>query len=168
MNAQDQGEGMANSAGDRSPLGMKPIHELVLQSVVLLMSAWWTSNGPAAFSINADFSLHPLRAVTAHVLVVPVTVNGWHALFHFATGVLGLTLGWRYQSAVVFAILSGVLYLTVATLGLVDGSSVLGVMAVDTFGNWVHAVEGFVMLSAGLLAVVAVRRTAKPVVAAAG
>ena len=36
-------------------------------------------------------------------------------------------------------------------LGLARGTNVLGLMAVDTLGNWVHAAEGGLVLTAAAL-----------------
>ncbi|MFI6173349.1 hypothetical protein ACIBCN_41690 [Nocardia sp. NPDC051052] len=37
------------------------------------------------------------------------------------------------------------IYLAVGALGLISGTSVCGMMAVDTFGTWVHVIEGIIL-----------------------
>lgn len=131
----------------------------VARLVVLAMSLWWTGNGIVAFMINASFSVQPMHSCTVFMLGIPITVNGWHALFHLLTGLAGLLVVFLRRSAVTYAVFSGIFYLSVAALGFVGGSSVLGAMAVDTVGNWVHSVEGMIMLGTGLLARVISGRT---------
>ncbi|QIS14951.1 DUF4383 domain-containing protein [Nocardia arthritidis] len=53
------------------------------------------------------------------------------------------------RTALGYTWLCGPFYLLVAILGLIGGDHVLHLMAVDTFGNWVHAVEGTILLAIG-------------------
>ena len=50
-----------------------------------------------------------------------------------------------------------------ARAGLAGGTNVLGLMAVDTLGNWVHAAEGgLVLTAAALTGRSSLRRGARP------
>ncbi|MFI6999151.1 DUF4383 domain-containing protein [Nocardia sp. NPDC050175] len=125
------------------------------QVLALLMAVWFTSNGPVALAMNPDFSMHPMHSHTVHVLgFIPVTVNGWHALFHFVTGVAGLLCVRTKTAAVWYAAVTALIYLVVGALGLAGGTSVCGMMAVDTFGNWVHVVEGVILVAIAAYGVV--------------
>ncbi len=124
------------------------------QMLAFVMAVWFTSNGPFALIIFPDFSLHPMHCRTIEVLgFLRVTVNGWHALFHLFTGLIGLLLVRTRAGAIAWAFFIAVLYITVAFLGLAaGGNNVFGMLAVDTFGSWVHFIEGFSMLVLGVLA----------------
>jgi hypothetical protein len=134
--------------------------ETPVQRIVLVVSLWWASNGVIAYWINPSFSLHPMSMRTVHFFVVPITVNAWHALFHFVTGAVGLILVRQRQSATIYAFVFAALYETVGILGMRDGEQVLGMMAVDRFGCGVHMAEGLIVLTGGLLALLPERRNA--------
>ncbi|MBB6379308.1 hypothetical protein BKA01_006583 [Pseudonocardia eucalypti] len=121
--------------------------------LLLLMSLWFVSNGPAAFAMCPSFSFGPhMTSCTVMVFgFIPVTVNGWHALFHFVTGIAGVFLAHRPRAAFAYGIGCGWFYLLVAGLGLAGGDNVLHFMAVDTFGNWIHAAEGGLVITAAAL-----------------
>ncbi|UGT54248.1 DUF4383 domain-containing protein [Nocardia asteroides] len=125
-----------------------------LQFLAFLFGAWFTTNGVIAFGIYPDMALGgSMHSCTIQFLgFIPVTVNGWHALFHLITGVAGLVLARRHPSARAYALGCGAFYLLVAALGFAGGRHVLHMMAVDTFGNIVHAVEGVVLVAAGAFA----------------
>ncbi len=115
-----------------------------MQFFVFAVGAWFTLNGIIAFGIYPDmaFGGH-MHACTIQFLgFIPVTVNGWHALFHLITGIAGLVLAPKHLRALGYTVACGPFYLLVAALGLAGGDNVLHTMAVDTFGNIVHAIEG--------------------------
>jgi len=116
------------------------------QLATFLMAAWFTSNGPVALLIYPNFSMHPTQSRTIELLgFIPVTVNGWHALFHLITGVVGLFCLRTSRTAARYAGATAVVYAAAGVLGLLGGTSVCGMMAVDTFGNWVHVVEALIL-----------------------
>ncbi|MGL6236622.1 MAG: DUF4383 domain-containing protein [Segniliparus sp.] len=120
------------------------------QLFLLAMAVWFTSNGPVAYAMCPSFSFgHSMQSCTIMLLgFIPVTVNGWHALFHFVTGVVGLAQVRKGpRAALVYGLVCGQVYLVVGALGLAGGTNVLGFMAVDAFGNWVHVVEGLLVLA---------------------
>lgn len=121
-----------------------------LQLFALVLGLWFTFNGVVAYGIYPDMafgsSMH--SCTVAFLGFIPVTVNGWHALFHLVTGVLALVLATTHRRSVVYLRACAPFYLVVGLLGLVGGDSVLDVMAVDRFGSIVHIVEGASMVGA--------------------
>ncbi|MEU0869067.1 DUF4383 domain-containing protein [Nocardia brasiliensis] len=123
------------------------------QLLLLLLSLWFVSNGPVAFAMCSSFSfgVH-MKSCTVMVFgFIPVTVNGWHALFHLGTGIAGLFLVRSPRRAFAYGIGCGWFYLVIAGFGFFGGDNVLRFMAVDTFGNYVHAVEGGLALTIAAL-----------------
>ncbi|MEV6361213.1 DUF4383 domain-containing protein [Nocardia asteroides] len=123
-----------------------------LQFFVFVVGVWFTLNGIIAFGIYPDmaFGGH-MHACTIQFLgFIPVTVNGWHALFHLITGIAALLLAPKRIRALGYTLASGPFYLLVAALGLVGGDNVLHMMAVDTFGSIVHAIEGILITAIGV------------------
>ncbi len=130
------------------------------QVAAFLMAAWFTSNGPVALLIYPNFSMHPMQSRTIELLgFIPVTVNGWHALFHLITGVVGLFCVRTPATAARYAGVTALVYAATGVLGLIGGTSVCGMMAVDTFGNWVHIFEALILT--GIVAHAAYTRRAK-------
>lgn len=119
-----------------------------VQTVVAVMGLWWASNGPLGLIIGGlSFAVPAQPAQTVWVLFVPVNVNAWHALFHMFTGLLGLVAARRRQTALIYAFATALVYIVFASLGLCHGTTVvLGVMAVDTFGSWVHLAEATILV----------------------
>jgi hypothetical protein len=72
-------------------------------------------------------------------------INGWHNLFHIATGVLGLLAynAGAYASRQ-YALILGVVYAAVAVWGFVvgDGGAILDIVPVNTEDNVLHALLG--------------------------
>lgn len=77
---------------------------------------------------------------------IPVMVNGWHLYFHLITGLACLAGSLSRTATKPMALLVAALYFTVGLLGLLTSTSVLGLIMVDTFGNWVHIVEATLLL----------------------
>ncbi|WP_157514035.1 DUF4383 domain-containing protein [Nocardia concava] len=137
------------------------IFESPVQVVVFLIGAWFTANGVIAYGIYPDmaFGGHMQSCTMRFLGFIPVTVNGWHALFHLLTGMAALALAPFRNRAVGYLYACGPFYLLVAALGFIGGDNVLHMMAVDTFGSIVHAVEAVIMLAAGTLATLGERRS---------
>lgn len=133
--------------------------ETPLQFFVFLAGAWFTTNGVIAFGIYPDMAFGgSMHSCTIQFLgFIPVTVNGWHALFHLLTGLAGLAVAPVRVRAAAYTWTCGPFYLFVAALGFTGGDHVLHLMAVDTFGNIVHTVEGTLILTVGGLAVLGTR-----------
>lgn len=77
--------------------------------------------------------------------------NGWDAVVWIAFGTLGLTMGSDRAAARVYALVSGVFFVTVAAWGFIDGNDAFGLMALDTTDNIFHAAIGGVALILGSL-----------------
>jgi Domain of unknown function (DUF4383) len=77
-------------------------------------------------------------------------VNGWHNLVHIASGIAGIALSRRADSARLFALGFGAVYLAVTIWGFVDGNDVLGLIPVDTADNVLHLAIAALGIGAGL------------------
>ena len=89
-------------------------------------------------------------------------VNGWHNVFHLATGLLGLAAAG--YAARTFALGFGLLFLVVAIWGFILGSggSILGIVPVNTADNVLHLIIGVVGLAAGAATTVQPRTRTAP------
>jgi hypothetical protein len=120
------------------------------QLAALVFGVWWIGNGLTVFLATRS-TLAALGADgTVKVLGVAIAVNGWHGLFHLATGIAGVALCWRARSAAAYALVVGPLYLLAALYALFVGDSVFGLIRVDELGSADHAVEGVLLLAAWL------------------
>jgi hypothetical protein len=80
-------------------------------------------------------------------------VNGWHNVVHIASGVLGLALAGRADTARLYALGFGAVYLVVTIWGfaLGDGGNILGFLPVNTEDNFLHLAISLAGIAAGLL-----------------
>ena len=121
------------------------------QLVALYIGVWWTFNGIAVFTTgDPNFGTSPVHGAS-DFLGIHVAVNGWHGVFHLIPGLLGLACAWRPAAARNYLFGAAGLYLLAAGWGFVAGGDSLGVMSVDTLGNFVHLGEGLIALSGALL-----------------
>jgi hypothetical protein len=86
-------------------------------------------------------------------------VNGWHNLVHIASGLAGIVLSRRADSARLFALGFGAVYLAVTIWGFIDGNDVLGLIPVDTADNILHLAIAALGIGAGLVSSDAAART---------
>jgi hypothetical protein len=77
-------------------------------------------------------------------------VNGWHNLVHIASGLLGLALWRRRDTARAYALGFGAVYLVVTIWGFITGDQVLWLIPVDTADNILHLLIAAAGLAAGL------------------
>jgi Domain of unknown function (DUF4383) len=77
-------------------------------------------------------------------------VNGWHNLVHIASGIAGIALSRRADSARLFALGFGAVYLVVTIWGFADGNDVLGLIPVDAADNVLHLAIALLGIGAGL------------------
>ncbi len=78
-----------------------------------------------------------------------LAVNGWHNLFHIATGLIGLAVaGFAARQ---YALAVGLLYVVLAIWGfaLGTGHNLLGIVPVNTEDNFLHLLLGLLGLGAG-------------------
>lgn len=78
-------------------------------------------------------------------------VNGWHNIVHILSGLLGLATFRRADSARLFALGFGAVYLIVTIWGFADGNDVLSILPVNTADNFLHLVIAGLGIAAGLL-----------------
>ncbi|HET8758442.1 MAG TPA: DUF4383 domain-containing protein [Solirubrobacteraceae bacterium] len=77
-------------------------------------------------------------------------VNGWHNIVHIASGLLGLALWRRADTARMYALGFGAVYLAVTIWGFITGDQVLWLIPVDTADNILHLVIAGTGIAAGL------------------
>ena len=114
----------------------------------LLFGAVLLAVGVLGFAVDGSFGSG--TAVEGDELLL-FEVNGWHNLVHIASGVLGLALAGSRAGARAFALGFGAVYLAVTVWGFVDGSSVLGLIPVNTADNFLHLAIAALGLGAGLV-----------------
>jgi hypothetical protein len=88
-------------------------------------------------------------------------VNGWHNLVHILSGLLGLALWRRADTARLYALGFGATYLVVTIWGFITGDQVLWLIPVDAADNVLHLVIAATGIAAGLAS--PARRTDAPV-----
>jgi Domain of unknown function (DUF4383) len=116
----------------------------------LVFGMWWIGNGIAVF-FAAEPSVTAFNADGAvRVLGISLAVNGWHGVFHLATGLAGVAVCRWPRGAWTYALLVGMLYLTAALSSLFTGATVFSLIHVDELGSADHAIEGVVLLVAWL------------------
>jgi hypothetical protein len=78
-----------------------------------------------------------------------LAINGWHNVFHLATGLVGLVAAG--YAARQYALGFGLLYLVVALWGFVVGSgeAILSIVPVNTEDNVLHLILGLTGVAAG-------------------
>jgi hypothetical protein len=91
-------------------------------------------------------------------------VNGWHNIVHILSGLLGLALSRRRDSARAYALGFGAVYLVVTIWGFITGDQVLWLIPVDTADNILHLLIAAAGLAAGLASrdATATRTAARP------
>jgi hypothetical protein len=121
------------------------------QVAAAFFGLFWALDGISALS-SGSVSISSLGAhEQVSLFGVSIAVNGWHGVFHLLTGLGGIAVCFRPGASRIYAITVGPLYLVAAFWGLLLSGPAFGLIDVDVFGSLVHAVEGAVMLSAGLL-----------------
>ena len=76
-------------------------------------------------------------------------VNGWHNIVHILSGLLGLALARRRDTARAYALGFGAVYLVVTIWGFVTGDQVLWLIPVDAADNVLHLLIAAAGLAAG-------------------
>jgi hypothetical protein len=118
------------------------------QVYALLFGAVLTVAGILGFFYNSGFTSD--KSVRDAIFGI-LDVNGWHNVFHIATGVLGLVAAGSYASGRSYALGFGIVYITVAIWGFIvgDGDSILSILPVNTADNVLHLVIGVSGIAAG-------------------
>jgi hypothetical protein len=77
-------------------------------------------------------------------------VNGWHNIVHILSGLLGLALARRRDTARAYALGFGATYLVVTIWGFITGDQVLWLLPVDAADNVLHLLIAATGIAAGL------------------
>lgn len=133
---------MANAHDAPGTQGRTPAQVYALVFGVTLLVV-----GIVGFFVDSSFDAG--SGVQGDDLVI-FEVNGWHNLVHIATGLLGLALMGRADTARLYALGFGVVYLAVTIWGFIDGSDVLGLIPVNSADNWLHVAIALTGILAGL------------------
>jgi Domain of unknown function (DUF4383) len=120
------------------------------QIAAFVVGLSWVVNGIGAFLIDPNLATAYVHG-SGELFGVEVTANGWHALLHLLSGVVGIAAAWRARAAFVYLLVAGALYIVMGTWGIIAGGASIGVIAVDTSGDLVHVIEGMVTFAAGVL-----------------
>jgi hypothetical protein len=118
------------------------------QMYALVFGATLLLVGIIGFAVNADFDTGS-KVGTGDKLIV-FEVNGWHNLVHIASGLLGLALFRRNDTARLYALGFGAVYLLVTIIGFADGSDVIGLIPVNGADNVLHLAIAALGIAAGL------------------
>lgn len=77
-------------------------------------------------------------------------VNGWHNIVHILSGAAALAVWRRADAARTFALAFGIIYGAVTIYGLIAGSNVLGLIAINGADNILHLVLALAGIAAAL------------------
>jgi hypothetical protein len=98
----------------------------------------------------ADSSFGDLGSGVSGDELVLFEVNGWHNIVHIASGIVGLAMAGKPSTARLFALGFGSVYLLVTLIGLIDGDSIFGLLAINAADNVLHLVIALAGIAAGL------------------
>ena len=115
------------------------LYSLVFGAVLLLV-------GIVGFFVNSSFDTG--SAPAGDDLIV-FKVNGWHNIVHIASGLVGLALARTPAGARLFALGFGAVYGIVTIYGLIAGTNVLGLLAINGADNVLHLLIALAGLAAG-------------------
>ena len=120
------------------------------QVFALVIGLTLVAAGIAGFFYNASFDTGD--DLSRDAVIGILDVNGWHNVVHIVTGVIGLALAGSYDSARLFALAAGAVYILLAAAGFIagDGSVLIGLIPVNTEDNLLHLLIGIAGLGAGL------------------
>jgi hypothetical protein len=106
--------------------------------------------GIVGFFYNASFGTGD--GTERDAVLGVLDVNGWHNLFHIATGGIGLLVIGSYSGSRGYALGLGAIYLVVALLGFLagDGDEIFNLIPINTEDNLLHLLIGIAGVGAGL------------------
>jgi hypothetical protein len=119
------------------------------QVFALVIGTTLTVAGIVGFFYSASFSTGD--GAPREALLGILDVNGWHNLFHIASGAIGLLVAGSYGGSRAYALVIGALYLAIALLGFLagNGDEVLSLIPVNTEDNFLHLLIGLAGVGAG-------------------
>jgi hypothetical protein len=118
----------------------------------LIVGAMFLIVGIAGFipGITTNYSNLGFIDQNGAKLIGVFEVNALHNIVHLAFGVLGILLAARHESARMFLVVGGAVYLVVWIYGaLVSFASSANFIAINTPDNWLHFALGAGMLVLG-------------------
>jgi Domain of unknown function (DUF4383) len=119
----------------------------IVAVVFLLVGVLGFIPGVTTHYDQLSFAGHDSMAMLLGVFMVSILHNVVHLLF----GVVGLAMAKRFDSARLYLIGGGVIYLVLWIYGLViDKTSSANFVPVNTADNWLHFVLGAGMIALGL------------------
>ncbi len=92
--------------------------------------------------------------------LVAFEVNGTHNIVHILSGLLGLALWRRRDTARMYALGFGAVYLLVTIIGLIQGDNFLGIIPINGADNVLHLLISAAGIGAGLASPADDRRSA--------
>ena len=141
-------EALGTTAGDRRPSRLPRA-----QVFCVVVGAFLVAAGVLGFFYTGDFSTGSATTEPENrdAVLGILEVNGWLNLVHLATGVLALAFAPSTSYARAYALVFGVTYLIVATLGFAvgDGDSIFNLIPVNTEDNVFHLLLGVAGIAAG-------------------
>jgi hypothetical protein len=117
------------------------------QMYALVFGATLLLVGIVGFAVNSKFDTG--NGISGDDLII-FEVNGWHNLVHIASGLVGLALFRRNDTARLFALGFGAVYLLVTIIGFADGHDVIGLIPVNAADNVLHLAIAGLGIAAGL------------------
>ena len=108
--------------------------------------------GIIGFFYNASFAGGDETLTNRDAVFGILDVNGWHNVFHIASGLLGLAVVGSCSGARNYALGLGAVYLLVTVLGFIygDGDSIFKLIPINTEDNILHLLIGLAGIAAGL------------------
>jgi hypothetical protein len=137
--------GRAGGPADTKAAGGRTLAQLfcLVTGIVLVVV------GIVGFFVNSTFNASP--GVSGDELIV-FEVNGWHNIVHLATGAFLLFMAASARTAILGALIFGVLYVVVTLYGFIDGDDILTIVPINTADNFLHLALAIVAIAVGLAA----------------
>ena len=129
-------DGRSTTANGRTPAEM---YSLVFGATLLLV-------GILGFLVNSSFDTG--ANIEGDNLIV-FEVNGWHNIVHLLSGVVGLAMSRRRDTAYQFALGFGIVYFAVFVWGLVQ-DPILNIIPVNGADHVLHALIALAGIAAAL------------------
>jgi hypothetical protein len=116
------------------------LYALIFGAVLLLV-------GILGFFVESNFDF---GGDTNGDKLIAFEVNGTHNIVHILSGLLGLALWKRRDTARMYALGFGAVYLLVTIIGFAQGDNVLGLIPVNGADNVLHLLIAAAGIAAGL------------------
>jgi hypothetical protein len=120
------------------------------QAFALVIGLTLVAAGILGFFYNSSFGTGD--GTSRDAVLGILDVNGWHNVFHIASGVVGLMVAGSYGGSRAYAVGLGGIYLLLALLGFIagDGDELFNLIPVNTEDNFLHLLIGIAGVWAGV------------------